>query len=251
MKALPKGGRGEYRKVAERLGVSTTMVSQVFNGDKHLSLELASDLTDYLHLNELETDYFFLLVEHARAGSFRLQQKLKKRLENATAEAKKLEVRLKQDAELNDATKAIFYSSWIYTGVRMLTDLSDMNDAQEIADRLNLPRPQVQKVLEFLIKEGLVVQKDGKLKMGPRRTHIGASSALVNKHHQNWRLAGFQKMILTETENMFYTGPMSLSVEVAERVRSELPALIEKIHGWVVPSQAETVRCLNIDWFEF
>lgn len=251
VRALPKNGRGEYRRVAARLSVSTTMISQVFNGDKHLSLELASELTDYLHLNERETDYFFLLVESARAGSYNLQQKLKKRIEEARAEARKLEVRLHKDADLSEATKSIFYSTWLYSGVRMLSDLPEMNDAQAIADRLHLPRPQVQKVLEFLIREGLVIQKDNKLAMGPRRTHLGASSPLVIKHHQNWRISGFQKMILSDTDNLFYTGPMTLSHEVAERVRAELPALIEKITSWVVPSPSETVRCLNIDWFEF
>lgn len=251
VKELPKGGRGEYRKVAGHLGVSTTMISQVFNGEKHVNLELASELADYLHLNERETDFLFLLVESARAGTFRLRQKLKKRIEGARAEARKLEVRLQKDAELSDATKSVFYSSWIYSGVRMLADLPEMTDAQVIAERLNLPRTQVQKVLEFLIKESLVVLKEGQLSMGPRRTHIGASSPMVAKHHQNWRIAGFQKMILTDTDNLFYTGPMTLSKSVAEQVRAELPSVIEKITSWVVPSPSETVRCLNIDWFEF
>ncbi len=249
--ALPKNGRGEYRRVATKLGVGTTMVSQVFNGEKQLSLELANDLADYLHLNDHETDYLFLLVEIARAGTFRLQQKLKKRAEAARAEAKKIERQVGKGVEMSEATKAIFYSSWIYSGVRILTALDSMRDAQAIADRLNLPRTQVQKVLEFLLKEGLVLQKDGLLDYGPRRTHIGADSPLVAKHHQNWRIAGFQKMVFSDLDNLFFTSPMGLSLEVAEKIRMELPAFIEKIHKWVGPSPSETVRCLNIDWFEY
>jgi uncharacterized protein (TIGR02147 family) len=89
VESLPKQGRGEYRRVSEKLSVSTTMVSQVFKGDKHLSLELASDLSDYLNLNEPETEYFFLLVEHARAGNFRLQQKLMRRIKTIQTEMAK------------------------------------------------------------------------------------------------------------------------------------------------------------------
>jgi uncharacterized protein (TIGR02147 family) len=250
VEALPKGGRGEYRRLAQALNVSTTMISQVFNGEKHLNLELGSDLADYLHLNELETDYLFLLIENARAGSFRLQQKLKKRISNAQKEAHKLEVRLQENTELSEETKAVFYSSWIYTGVRILTDLEEFNDIQSIAERLNLPRVQVQRVMEFLLKQGLVVQQKGKLAPGPRRTHIGASSPLVAKHHQNWRINGFQKMVLTDTNNFFYTGPMTLSEEVANQIRAEFPSFIERVHKMVMPSKSETVRCLNIDWFE-
>jgi len=248
--ALPKNGRGEFRRIALQIRVSTTMISQVFNGTKHLSLELASEVADYLALNDLETDYFFLLVEYGRAGSVRLQQKLKRRIEGRRQEAKKLSSRLAKDAELSEATKAIFYSSWIYSGVRMLSALDGFNSADAIAERLKLPRNQVQKVLEFLINEGLVTQKSHRLDLGARRTHIASDSPLVTKHHQNWRLHGFQKMIMSDSEPLFYTAPMALSKEVADKVREELPSFIEKINKWILPSESEVVRCLNIDWFE-
>lgn len=109
----------------------------------------------------------------------------------------------------------------------------------------------MQKVLDFLIREGLVTQKSKKLNLGARRTHLPADSPLVTKHHQNWRLHGFQKMVMSDSENLFYTGPMALSQEVADRIREELPALIEKINKMVMSAPSSDVaRCLNIDWFE-
>lgn len=248
---LPKKGRGEYRRVAEKLNISTTMISQVFRGDKHLSLELASEVSDYLGLSELETEYFFLMVEFARSGSHKLSLKLKKRLTTLQNDGKKLEVRLKKDIEMNDETKSIFYSSWLYSGVQMLTAIDHLNDAQSIADTLQVKRSDVQKVLQFLLKEDLVVLKNQKLDAGPRRTHLGVDSPLVSKHHQNWRLQAFQKMPFNNPDDLFYTGPMSVSLDVAEKIRIELPAMIEKINKWVMPSPSEVVRCLNIDWFEF
>ena len=248
---LPNNGRGEYRRIANQLQVSTTMVSQVFRGDKHLSLELANDLADYLNLNDLETDYFFLLVECSRAGTTRLKQRLEKRIKLARAHALKLETRMTKDTEMNETTMTQFYSSWIYSGIRAMAALPGVNDAQEIATRLSLPRTQVQNVLEFLISNGLVLHEDGQLKVGPKQTHIGADSPLVAKHHQNWRLLGFHKMALNDTDNMFWTGPMSLSIETAELIRAELPNFIERISKMVLPSPSETTRCLTIDWFSF
>lgn len=251
VESLPKKGRGEYRRVAEKLNVSTTMVSQVFRGDKHLSLELASDLCDYLNLNELETDFFFLLVEYSRAGNFRLEQKLSRRLKALRQEMQKLEARLKKDKELNEDTKIVFYSNWIYSAVRNLVAIPSVNDIQVISERLQIPNMQVQRVLDFLIREGLVIQKSGKLDRGPRRTHLGADSPLVARHHQNWRIQAFQKMSQYNESNLFYTEPMSVSEEVAQKIRQELPAFIEKINKWVAPSPDEVNRCINIDWFEF
>lgn len=54
-----------------------------------------------------------------------------------------------------------------------------------------------------------------------------------------------------DEKDLFYTAPMSLSKEVAERIRTQLPELIKQIIDQVGPSESEVVRCLNIDWFEY
>lgn len=251
LKALPKRGHGESRRISEALGVSTTMISQVLNGDKNFNLELASDLCDYLGLNEKETDYFFLLVEFERAGTQRLKQKLKKKIESLKVQASVLKDRLEKDKELSDHDKAVFYSSWVYSGIRNLIAIDDTLTIDSIAQRLQVPRNQIQKILDFLIETGLCELKHNKYAVGAKRTHLGNDSALVTKHHQNWRMQGFNKMIFAEDKNLFYTAPMSLSKQAADKIREELPAFIEKINKLVVDSDSEIVRCLNIDFFEY
>ncbi|MBX3040110.1 MAG: TIGR02147 family protein [Bdellovibrionaceae bacterium] len=248
--AQPKQGFGEYRRMATSLQISTTMVSQVFKSDKHLSLELASDLCDYLRMDEDETEYFLLLVDHARAGSHKLQKRFERQIKARQEKAKKLENRVKA-TELGIEEKSVFYSSWIYQGVRMLTDLQEYDDADAIAKRLNLPKNQIQKVLDFLIQNQLVMKERNSLKLGNARTHVGSSSPLVSRHHQNWRLQGLTKMVQADEDQFFYTAPMTLSSEVANWIRQELPSIVERINAKVIPSPSETVRCLNIDWFEY
>lgn len=251
IESLPKKGFGEFRRMAQALGVSTTMISQVFRGDKHLSMELACDLCDHLGLDDDDTEYFLLLVEFSRAGSHKLQKRLERQIKSRQEKAKKLENRVKNATELSPEVKAMFYSSWIYSGVRLLTDLKDYNDASSIAERLQLPRAQVQKILDFLIQHGLLVLENGELRPGSARTHVGSSNHLVAKHHQNWRLLSMTKMVHADEDSFFYTGPMSLSREVASQVRTRLPEFVESIVKQVIPSPAETIRCLNIDWFDF
>lgn len=251
LKALPKKGHGENRRIAEALGISTTMISQVLNGDKNFNLELASDLCDYLGLNDKETDYFFLLVEFERAGTHRLKNKLKKKIETLKNQASILKDRLEKDKELSDHDKATFYSSWIYSGIRNLIATDSTLTIDTISQRLQIPRNQIQKILDFLLESGLCELRQNKYLVGAKRTHLGSDSPLVTKHHQNWRMQGFNKMIFAEDKNLFYTAPMSLSKEAAEKIRQELPAFIEKINKWVVDSNSEVVRCLNIDFFEY
>ena len=78
--ALPRKGRGEYQKIAEYLRVHATLISQIFKGPRELTLEQACELSTYLSLNALETDYFITLVEFRRAGSLKLKEILERRI---------------------------------------------------------------------------------------------------------------------------------------------------------------------------
>ena len=247
----PKKGHGEYRRLSLALNVSTTMVSQIFNSEKDLSLEMACEMAEYLLLNDEESDYFLLLVEHSKAGSSKLRSRLQKQIKDRQEKAKKLENRLKNVTVLDIHAKQIYYSSWLYPAIRLLTDIPEVNSADQIAQRLSVPKNQVLKVLDYLIKNQIVIQKSGKLSMGPAHTYLAPEDPLAHRHMQNWRQLAFQKMNFSNDENFFYTGQYALSKEVATEVRKQLPDFIEAILKKVKPSKSETVQCLNIDYFEY
>ena len=247
----PKKGHGEYRRIAEHLQVSTTMISQVFKGTKHLSLEMGAELCDYLNLSEEEGEFLLLILDFQKAGSYKLQQRLKKQIIKRQERAQKLETRLKKDMDLSEEDKAVFYSSWIYSGIRLLSDIAENNNSLDISKRLSLDKNLVEKVIDFLVEHKLCLRQGGKLKMGPTSTHLGTSSLLLSKHHQNWRLQGFNKMILNDDSNLFFSGPMVLSQDVADEIRRQLPEFIQQTLAKVHPSKSEVVRCLNIDWYEY
>ena len=248
----PQNGRGEYRRLAEILGISPTLVSQVVKGDKNFSMEHAVEVADFMGLGERETEQFLLLVEFARAGSHRYRERLRQRIVKAQASAQKLSERLDRDRELSDAESAQYYASWAYTAITHLIACDPHYDVDRLAQRLHLPRASVARILGFLVESRILIGDPTQgYSIGAKHTHIGADSPLVIKHHQNWRLAGFQKMNFASDKELFYTAPMSLSESVADRVRQELPMFIEKLVKWVGPSPSETVRCLNIDWFEY
>ncbi len=246
-----KSGYGEYKRLAASLNVSTTMVSQVFKGDKHLNLEMANEVCEFLNLSSQEVDFFFLLVEYQRAGTYKLKQRLYKRVIESRAHAQDLQKRLKKSNVLTEEMKSIFYSSWMYAGVSNLAAIPEYNHASEIAERLGMPKNLIAKVIEFLIQTNICIQNEGQLDVGTARTHVAFDSPHVNKHHQNWRMMGLQKMQMKRESDFFLTFPMSLSRETALQIREELPAFVQKIDKLVGPSPSETVQCLNIDWFEY
>ncbi len=247
----PKGGRGQLTKLAVHLRVSTTLISQVLKSDKHFSLETAAEITEYIGLNDNESEYFLLLIEHQKAGGFKLKKILEKKLEREQQQGSQLQNRLQKDRQLTDEEKMQFYSSWMYSAVRILSALPEMTDAQSISERLQLPITIVNNIVNFLLEKNLCIIKNNKLTYGAYRTHVGKDSPFVVKHHQNWRIKGFQSMELRRDEDLFFTQPMALSLEAAEKIRLMLPGIIEQIHAISGPSESEVVRCFNIDWFAY
>jgi uncharacterized protein (TIGR02147 family) len=251
IEAEPKAGRGLIRKMADHLRVSSTMMSHILSGDKHFSFEAANELALFIGLEDAESDYFLLLLSYAKAGSFSLQERFKKKIIAEQKKSKEVTKRVKADADLPETAKTIFYSNWLYAGVRNMTACPGMQNVDEIASHLNLPRASIKKVIDFLLRNGLSLEENGKIVPGPKQTHISHQSPLVSRHHQNWRLQGFSKMIDADEKNLFFTAPMSLSHETSELIRHKIPFFIEDMIKLVRPSKSEVVRCLNIDWFGY
>src|SRR5690349_12986745 len=77
---MPKRGYGQFRKIAQHLNVSSVIVSQIFKGNRDLTIEQAYDLATYFGMTELETKYFLLMVQSERSGTRRLSQHYKNEL---------------------------------------------------------------------------------------------------------------------------------------------------------------------------
>ncbi len=250
LKTLPKRGHGQYRKFAQALGMHTTLVSQVFNGDKDLNLDQASDLSDFLGLNAAEADYFLTLVEHARAASYRLKQKLQTRLENSREKSKTLKTHIDESQDLSDENKAIFYSRWYYAAIHLLVEIEKFNAPEEIAKHLNLPIAGVREALEFLTGVGLCLKQNNKYKVGKTRTFIPKDSFLVTRHHQNWRLRSQLAMENLSVDELVVTAPVTLTKNDAELVHREIIQLIKGLNKMIEHPKPEVAYCLNVDWFK-
>jgi uncharacterized protein (TIGR02147 family) len=238
-------------QIAKSLGVSSSFISQVFKEDKTLTSDQTSELSDFLGLTELEADYLHLLVEWKRAGSSRYKEKLQKKIQKLQEQSKKIGNRVPRTKELSNEQKSIYYSNWLYTGIRNLTAIPECKSVNSLARYLHLEPATVAPIVLFLIENGLCIDDEGKITYGPSAIHIDRDSPFVNKHHQNWRIKAIQKMDLKKNEDLFFTGPLSLSREAYDEIFKLLPTVIQKIMKISGPSNSEVVSCLNIDWFRY
>jgi uncharacterized protein (TIGR02147 family) len=244
-----KGGHGQLRKLSKYLGINSVVMSQVFRGDRDLTLEQALGVANFIGFSQPERDYFLLLVQKARAGTVQLKAVYENQIEELRKKSLDLKNRI-QHQKLTDVDQATFYSHWYYSAIRLGVSIPRLNQSSSIAEYLDLPRPLVAKVLQFLLDHKLVTEKDGKFDMGPQVTHVGSDSPLVARHHNNWRIQGLRAIERQHDFDLFYSGPMAVSREFSTELKSKLIELIETSTKKAAKSNSETLQCLNIDWFQ-
>lgn len=244
-------GHGMKLKISKALGVSSSLVSQIISGSKSLTPDQASGLCDFLGLNEMEAEFLHMLVEHDRAITLKYREKIERKIKSMKGKSLKLGTRVPRTKELTDEQKAIYYSSWLYTGIRNLTAIPEVERVDQIADLLKIENDVATRIVQFLLENGLCREENGALTYGSAAIHVDKESPFVNKHHQNWRFQSIQKMERKRDQDVFFTGPMSLSREAFQQIRSLLPNVIEQVMKISGPSDSETVACLNVDWFEY
>lgn len=246
----PKGGHGQLRRLANQLNVNSVVMSQVFRGERDITTEQAVGVAKYVGLTNHERDFFLLLVQRARSGTKELSDILTEQIETLRQKAQSLKNRI-QHTKFTEKDRATFYSQWYYSAIRLGLSIENVNTISAISERLKLDRTLVSKVVSFLLEHRLIVERNGKLDLGPQVTHVGHDSPFVNRHHSNWRLKGLQSMERTNDEQLFYTGPMALSARAANAIRKEVIQLIEKATKTAAESKSEVLACLNIDWFRY
>lgn len=247
----PKKGHGIYRKLGLHIGLNSVAISQVFKGQRELTLEQALGVCEFFNLTPLEQEYYLLMVQYERAGNHKLKKVFLNKLNEIQTKSQNLKNRLIHSQEVTLEAKSIYYSHWVYSGVRITSSLEDGQTIEQLAEKLDLPLSDLVEIMEFLIENGLCKRVDNKYTTGVGMTHLDALSPLAVSHHHNWRIKAMEKMTVKDQEQVFYTIPVSISKTDLKNVRKKIVGFIEEINKIVQPSPAETVACLNIDWFKF
>ncbi len=245
----PNKGRGQINTIAEKLNVNATLISQILSGNRQLSLEQAVNLADFINLNEVELEYFIVLVNLDRAGSERLKNIFSKKIAQLQLEAKKISQRVNANLELSEESKAIFYSSFLYSAIRLFCSIDEGKTVEDLRKKFNISKNRLDEILSFLENEGLV-KKDKKFyKMGTQSTHIPQDSPFLYRHHTNWRLQSLKKIDQVQSDELIFTGPFSLDEITFHKIKNEILNLVTNASKNVKEANPKRIGCLNIDLF--
>lgn len=242
--------RGFRAKLAKELGCQGGYISQVLNGNSHLSLEQTLKAANFLNLKEREKKYFLLLVEHSRAGTKELSQYFDNELKILKEEHLNIKERVGQSVRLSENEQSIYYSSWYYLVIHTLVSIPGYDEVDIIAKTLKISDDVVKKVLLFLVQSGILIEKNGKISSGLTQVHLNRESPLIRQHHTNLRVAAIHSFMSDSQTDLHYSTFSSMSLADVEKLRVDMVKLIEHYVKTVKPSKEETVVGFNLDFFK-
>lgn len=250
LKAEIKLKKGGSASLARALGVNSSYVSQVIQGHKNLSSEQAYLLSEHFGFDTLECDYFAALTSYSRASNPNYKAHLTTQLMEMRRFARMREGLSTEDQPLDLPSQGIFYSSWWYAAIHLLTGIKEFKTSQNISRHLGISVADTEKVLDFLVTRGLCKFTGSTYSVGLRSTHLHKDSPFRPRHHLNWRMKSIEHMPKADPQNFFFTAPMRIDEKTFSKIKIALETFCESQKEKVDLADDELVACLNIDLFK-
>jgi hypothetical protein len=246
-----EGNRSGLRKaLASAIQVHTSYVSNVLKGIADFSLEQGEAINTFFAHTEDEGEFFLLLVSRDRAGTQKLKRRFESRIQKLRDERSNISKRLKIDNTISEKDRELFYSSAMYGAIHVLTSIPGYGTVEKISQTLHLPKSRVAEAVEFLLRIGVLLRDGDSFAPGSRHVHLGNDSALILKHHSNWRLHTLSALQFVDKDDLHYSAAISLSHEGAFKVKEALLEALNKTVGIVKESEVETAFVLNFDFYK-
>lgn len=249
MSTMERGGRGFRSDLANAANCQSGYVSQVLNSSAHFSLEQASGINKLLGHRRPEARYFLLLIEYARAGNTELRRHFSELIDESIQSQFNMAERFQIKQSLSEIDQMIYYGEWWYAAVQVLVSIPAFQSVESISRVLDLPEPKIREILEFLRSRALVLESNGRYRVGTTRIHLGKDSPLLNKHHINWRLQAMQSLDREQDGSLRYTSVISVSEADVVEIKRRLLKCIDEYNSIVKDSADETLYCLSLDFF--
>lgn len=246
----PEGSRtGLRKKLAEAIPVHTTFVTQVLKGRNEFSLEQAEAVNTFLNHSDEEGEYFILLILKERSTNQKLKKRFEKKIQVMRDERLNIQSRLKVDATISQKDREKFYSSAIYSAIHVLAATPGFQSIEALSEAMRLSKSRTREIVDFMIRIGILTEKDGKIISGSNHIHLGSDSELVLKHHINWRQFTINQLQFLDKDDIHYSACMSLSKKDAFTIKESILANLKKNVDIVSKSPEEEAFVMCLDFY--
>lgn len=241
---------GLLSQIAKALECQNSHLTRVLKEEVHFTMDQAFRLTDFKKLTESETSYFLRLVEYERSGDLKFRERLKRELSQLKKEHENLSKRHNDQMIQSKEFESIYYSSWIWSAIHVITDIPTYQTAEAIAKRLSLDEKLVRSILEKLETYGLVKKKSSKWVFAGGALHLPKTSPMNSVHHGNWRTQAVQHVQNPENDDLHYAIVQGVSYEDADKIKQLFLDALTEYRKIALPSVSQELMCLTLDYFK-
>ncbi len=238
-------GRGGVKFCAEIAGCQPSYLSQVLNGDVHLTSDHLLRLCRQKSLSDDKIDFLFLLYNRDRAGSEEAIRYFSTRIEDAKNSARSISAIVKSEGDLTDHQKYTYFSDWMISAVHLACSFTRPLAPEEISLKIGKTEEQVHHVLELLSDMGLVESQNGIWRHTGKSIHVPNDSLFFKLNHQNWRQYATdmvkQQIRPSESNSINYSSVFTLSKKNLELVRSQILELVKLQRETIFSSEVDEV----------
>jgi uncharacterized protein (TIGR02147 family) len=224
--------------------------SNVLGGKVNLTVDQAFGISKFMGLTDIETEYFLLLVQLARAGDPDLKSFLKNRIKIMRQSEFKLEKKFLKKDRLSPAQVRVYYSSWHHQSIHMLLTIPKYGRVENIAKRLNLPVETALSKLKTLESIGLAEKVGEYWRSILKDIHIPIHDPSSLGHQIQWKLQAISDLQNPRTEGLHYSSVYSLSFEDFQKLKSMMVSFIEETRVQVEKSREEDIAHFQLSFFQ-
>jgi uncharacterized protein (TIGR02147 family) len=243
-------GHGKLSRLAKFLGVHPSRLSRILKGPDHPTAEQAFVIGQFLNIAEDETLYLMELVNLQRAGNAAYKEHILQKLETMRNQVRTAAPLTNAERPMTSAEERIYYSSYQYGAVWLCSMIDGLNTTAKISERLQIDKKTVEKICDFLVSVNLCHWSDKKIMPGSRLLKLDSNSAHLENFLSHWRMHAIETIPHRAKTDFFFSQPMAIGREAAEKIKSLLKQNLVQVTEILKENPADTLVCLNIDFYE-
>lgn len=233
-------------RMAERIGVQPTYLSNVLNGKAHLSEDQLFLGAKFLKLTRTETDFLMLLRRHQRCQNAELKALYDEQISVIRVDESQLSKQLKV-GPAKASIEEYFVDPYCHKIHLFLTVDEYARKPKLIAERLGLTSELLQAKLTKLKELGLIRMESGKIAPLETTMYLSPDSNASLAYRTSLRMLAGAKLQRCNAEDTFISVCFSAGKQSLKEVKKQLTAFLNASQKATTSDEADDVFVLNID----
>jgi uncharacterized protein (TIGR02147 family) len=254
LKALIKnsGQRGFIASLADAAGCQRSYFSSMLNGKIQLLPDHLFGLSQFLSLNEKQSEYFFLILDYARASQSEFRRYLLTKIKKRQREWLDIKNRVQHDqAQTDEKRFQIYYSNYLFSAVHIAVSIPGYRSLASLSHLFGQSEKAILEILKKLQELDLVERKGELWQWKSGDLHLPKESPLTHAYQLGWKTQALLDLNQQKEDSVHYVVVQSISFKDFEILQAKITAWIQQLNSITRPSDPEQLICFNVDFFKF